>query len=446
MRFQIKSVTLQQYYQKYGTTMKHYTTSAALLAAAALTASCGSSKKLQAVETQPTGSVAMIGVNETEEDLVYLMLSDAQRDMVKGNNAFALQLFHQMSGQDSKVVSPISVAYLMGMLANGADGNTCDEILKAIGCEGIKVEDLNALYKELLLKAGRLDRQTTVSIANYIAVNRQYKLRPAFVEAMKDCYQAGVESMDFSHPSALKRINGWCAKQTNGMIPSIIDQTEPSAVSYLLNAIYFNGTWEKKFKANATREENFRGYTRNIQKVEMMHQQNKFQYAEMPGYRAVTLPYGNGTYCMTVLLPDEDKSISDMMAAIDVQALDTLYNKMETCKVNLKLPKFTTETKLPLNNIISALGAPDIFNPSTADFSKFADGRFFVSQMLQKAKIEVSEEGTKAAAVTAAVMLTSAAPMEYRRVEFIADRPFVYTISDRQSGALLFIGQFTGNE
>lgn len=424
-------------------TMKHYTKPAVLLAAA-LAASCGSSKKLQSTEEQPTGHIAL-ATPEADEETVCLTLSDAQRDIVKRNNAFALQLFQKVSGQDSKIVSPLSVAYLMGMLANGADGNTRQEVLTAIGCEGLQVTDLNALYKELLQKAGRLDRQTTVSIANYIAVNRQYQLRPAFVEAMKDSYQAGVESMDFSSPSALKRINGWCAKHTDGMIPSIIDQTDPAAVSYLMNAIYFNGTWEKKFKTGDTREESFRGYTRNIQKVEMMHQRSKFQYAEMPGYRAVLLPYGGGTYRMTVLLPDEDKSISDMMATIDTQALDTLYDKMETCKVNLKLPRFTTETKLPLNGIVSALGAPAIFSPAKADFSRFADGRFYVSQMLQKAKIEVSEEGTKAAAVTAAVMLTSALPMEYRPVDFIADRPFVYTISDRQSGALLFIGQFTGN-
>ncbi len=427
--------------------MKHDTTSAVLLTAAALAASCGSGKQLQTPEEQPTGNIIIATPErDTDTEDVHLSLSDAQRDIVGRNNAFALQFFNQARSLGSTVISPLSAAYLMGMLANGADGGTRQEILKAIGCEGIAVNELNALYKELLEKAGRLDRQTTVSIANYIAVNQQYRLRPAFVETMKDSYRAGVESMDFSKPSTLKRINGWCAKQTDGMIPTIIDQTDPAAVSYLLNAIYFNGTWEKKFKTRDTHEEPFHGYTRNIQKVKMMHQRNKFQYAEMAGYRAVVLPYGNGTYRMTVLLPDEDKSISDMMATINTQSLDTLRDRMETCKVNLKLPQFTTETKLSLNGIISTLGAPTIFSPVEADFSRFADGRFYVSQMLQKAKIEVSEEGTKAAAVTAAVMLTSALPMEYRNVEFIADRPFVYTISDSQSGALLFIGQFTGNE
>ncbi len=112
--------------------------------------------------------------------------------------------------------------------------------------------------------------------------------------------------------------------------------------------------------------------------------------------------------------------------------------------VNLKLPKFTTEMDLSLNQIISKLGAPSIFQPGTADFSRFANGSFYVSKMLQKAKIEVSERGTKAAAVTAAVMLTSLGPHEMKRVEFHANRPFVYFITERNSGAILFMGQFLG--
>lgn len=427
--------------------MKHYTTTAAILLTAALTVSCNSSKKLQNPNNPSTdNTVVVTPSNSTDMDEAYLTLSDAQRDIVNRNNVFALQLFNQVSDHSSKVVSPLSVAYLMGMLANGADGVSQQEILKAIGCEGIDINDLNSLYQNILQTADRLDQQTTVSIANYIAVNKAYRLRPQFVSTVIDHYMAGVESLDFSNPATAKHINNWCSKHTDDMIPSIIDQTDPAAVSYLMNAIYFNGTWEKKFDARKTSEKNFRGYTRDIQKVEMMHQRNKFLYAEMPLYKAVVLPYGNGVYHMTVLLPNEGKSISEMMASIDASTLSTLTSKMDICNVNLQLPKFTTETNIPLNGIVSTLGAPSIFNPAEADFSKFADGQFYVSQMLQKAKIEVSEKGTKAAAVTAAVMLTSLSPTDYRDVNFIADHPFVYTISDSQSGALLFVGQFTGNK
>ena len=142
---------------------------------------------------------------------------------------------------------------------------------------------------------------------------------------------------------------------------------------------------------------------------------------------------------MTVLLPKAGKSISEVMKEMDADKLQKLSNDMDRCQVDLKFPKFTTEMDLSLNQIISKLGAPSIFQPGTADFSRFANGSFYVSKMLQKAKIEVSERGTKAA-----VMLTSLGPHEMKRVEFHANRPFVYFITERNSGAILFMGQFLG--
>lgn len=377
-------------------------------------------------------------------DPVYLTLSDAQRHMVARNNVFALQLFNATRGQQSDVVSPLSVSYLMGMLANGAQDKTLQEIMKTMGCEGVDLQEVNELYQSILQTAGQRDPQTVVNIANYVAVNRNYQVHDAFAQAVKQHYQAQVECLNFADSKTTKHINDWCRRQTHDMIPSIIDQVNAGAVSYLMNAIYFNGTWDEKFDARQTKHENFRGLTRDIQKVDMMHQCHKFLYAENKAFQAVNLPYGNGTYSMTVLLPREGKSIDEMMATIDASSWAKLNVDMDYCMVDLKLPKFTTESKYSLNNVISQLGAPSMFKLGEANFSRFADGDFYVSQMLQKAKIEVSEEGTKAAAVTAAVMLTSAAPMPLRHVSFVANHPFVYVISDNQSGALLFIGQYMG--
>lgn len=420
---------------------------AALLVTAALSfTACSTSKNAQKDNAKSASSMNEGGIVMPSDDIDagFGILSDDQTKIVDGNNAFALRLFGKMQGMDSKVVSPLSVAYLMGMLANGADGNTQQEIMKAIGCEGINVEQLNELYKGLIESAGRKDKQTTINIANYVAINKHYRLHDSFAQAVKDNYHAGVESLDFSSSKSTDKINGWCKEQTKGMIPQIIDQVDPSAVSYLMNAIYFNGTWRNKFDSENTKLENFRGYTRDIQKVDMMHQVKKFYYAEMDGFKAIELPYGNGTYSMTVLLPNEDQSVSDMMNKLDVDKLGKIYQNMENSIVDLKLPKFTTEIELPLNDIIASLGASSMFVPGKANFSKFADGDFFVSKMLQKAKIEVSEQGTKAAAVTAAVMLTAAAPVELRHVTFHANRPFVYVIKDRYSGVILFMGQYMG--
>lgn len=258
-----------------------------MMAAMAMT-SCASSKKINGDSNASKDSE--MGKNEEDLDNSYLVLSDTQQDIVKKNNAFALRLFNKVTDMESKVISPMSVSYLMGMLANGADGITQQEILKAIGCEGVSVSDLNELYKAMLLTANKQDKQTTVNIANYIAVNKNFKLNKDFSQQVSDGYQAGIESLDFTSSKSTDRINGWCKEKTNGMIPRIIDQVSADAVSYLMNAIYFKGIWQNKFNAKDTKLENFRGYTRDIQKVEMMHQVKKLFYAENKDFKAVDLP------------------------------------------------------------------------------------------------------------------------------------------------------------
>lgn len=418
----------------------------AVVSMALLMASCGTSKKVQGM-----GNASGLDSKETTKtdriiDEGFLIPSDEERKVIDGNNEFAVNLFRQISGFDSKVISPMSVSYLMGMLANGADGNTRQEILNAIGCKGVSLEQLNEFYGQMIRCASRFDKATTIDIANYIAVNKHFVLNGEFEKVMKDSYSAGVENLDFSATSTTKHINQWCSDHTKGMIPSIIDQVEPSAVSYIMNAIYFNGSWSDKFDKKLTKTENFQGYTRDIKKAEMMHRNAKYMYTDNDTFAAVSIPYGNGAYKMTVLLPNRGKSIDEMMKTLDGKSLSDMRYKMDNCIVDLKLPRFTTELELPLNDIVSKLGAPSMFG-SHADFSKFADGAFMVSKMLQKAKIEVSEEGTKAAAVTAAVMTMSAFhPEEPRRVEFHANRPFVYMITESSTGAVLFMGQFTGSE
>lgn len=376
-----------------------------------------------------------------------LSLSESQRAFIQKNNDFALNLFRQTSKFDSKVISPISVSFLMGILANGADENTYQEILKTLGAENYSVDDLNQTNRLLIEKSGLLDPATKLNIANYIAVNNTFKLKGDFIKNVEHFYNAQTESMNFASPQTLKRINSWCKKQTDNMIPKIIDSVDPNAVSYLMNAIYFNGAWSDKFDKKETHEENFRGYTRNIQRVEMMHRNDKYRYASNDAYAAVEIPYGNGAYTMTVLLPNTDKSTEDILKDINAKTLTDLSNNMEDCIVDLKLPKFCTETDLTLNDIIAKLGAPSMFLAGSANFKKFSDGNFFISKMFQKAKIEVSEEGTKAAAVTAAVMVAmSLQPVEPRRVEFHANRPFVYFIRESNSGAIFFMGQYSGVE
>lgn len=424
--------------------MKKVTMTLAMMAMMMGLASCGTTKNADNSKKNQQDDL----VASREDGLMddnYLILSDAQRDIIENNNAFALNLFSQMKGFDSKVVSPMSVSYLMGMLANGADGQTRQEIMKAIGCEKVSLKDLNEFYQMMIARANHFDKATTINIADYIALNRQYQLKDGFASTMKNYYQAGIESLDFSKASTLKRINRWCSDHTDGMIPKIIEQVDADAVSYIMNAIYFNGTWTDKFDTRQTKLENFQGYTRDIKKTQMMHRNGKYQYMDNADFAAVNLPYGNGSYSMTVILPNRGKSIDEVIAGLDAKKVSELGRSMDECVVDLKLPRFTISQETSLNDIISKLGAPTMF-ASGADFSNFASGNLSISKMLQKAKIEVSEEGTKASAVTMAVVAMMALRPEPRKVEFHANRPFIYMITEHSTGAILFMGQYTGSE
>lgn len=424
--------------------MKKVTMTLAMMAMMMGLASCGTTKNADNSKKNQQDDL----VASREDGLMddnYLILSDAQRDIIENNNAFALNLFSQMKGFDSKVVSPMSVSYLMGMLANGADGQTRQEIMKAIGCEKVSLRDLNEFYQMLITHANHFDKATTINIADYIALNCHYQLKDGFASTMQNYYKAGVESLDFSKASTLKRINRWCSDHTDGMIPKIIEQVDADAVSYIMNAIYFNGTWTDKFDTRQTKLENFQGYTRDIKKTQMMHRNGKYQYMDNADFAAVNLPYGNGSYSMTVILPNRGKSIDEVMAGLDAKKVSELRRSMDECVVDLKLPRFTISQETSLNDIISKLGAPTMFT-SGADFSNFASGNLSISKMLQKAKIEVSEEGTKASAVTMAMVAMTALRPEPRKVEFHANRPFIYMITEHSSGAILFMGQYTGSE
>lgn len=407
-----------------------------------LATSCGTTNKSTSTEE---ASKPQTNKEYDNMDAEYLTLSDAQDRIIAQNNAFAVKLFEKTAKMQSTVISPVSVSYLMTMLANGANGQTKTDIMKALQLTDNDLDEMNALYRMMIQRCGSLDKETTLRIANYFAMNKDVELKDAYANNMKAIYNAGIESLDFTSPKTTAHINNWCKKNTNGMIPSIINNVDANASAYIMNAIFFNGTWADKFNKSNTKNENFKGYTRDITMVPMMHKSDKLLYWANDMYAAVRIPYGNGSYTMTVMLPNEGKSIDEMLKSMENADFTAWRQDAEQCIVDLKLPRFTTEADVTLNNIISELGAANIFS-SKADFTNIANTNMFVSQMFQKAKIEVSEEGTKAAAVTAGVMMMSALPnSQPRLVEFHADHPFVYIITERHTGAIFFIGQYTGD-
>lgn len=379
-------------------------------------------------------------------ELRKISLTRAEQDLVNESNNFAFSLFRQVTSDKSEIVSPISITYALGMLNNGAAGETQKEINKVLGFGTAGADSINAFCRKMLTEAPTLDKLTKVMIANTIYMNKDYELKSDFINKAKTFYDAEPETRDFADGKTRDVINKWGNDHTEGMIPEVLTEEEfsPIAVSYLLNAIYFKGTWAEKFDKDNTKDETFKGYSADKQ-VPMMHQEHEFNYAETDDCQALCLPYGNLAYRMTILLPKEGKTINDVLKNLTAESWER-YQFMDRAYVDLKLPRFESTTDVGLNDIMSALGMPRAFDPYLAEFPNFCNVPTFIGMMKQVAKIKLNEEGTEAAAVTVIGEYVSAIePPEPQHVQFFANRPFLYVISEQSTGAIFFIGQYMGD-
>lgn len=379
-------------------------------------------------------------------ELRKISLTRAEQDLVNESNNFAFSLFRQVTSDKSEIVSPISITYALGMLNNGAAGETQKEINKVLGFGTAGADSINAFCRKMLTEAPTLDKLTKVMIANTIYMNKDYELKSDFINKAKTFYDAEPETRDFHDGKTMDVINQWASDHTEKMIEKVLNEQSfnPGAVSYLLNAIYFKGTWAEKFDKDNTKDETFKGYSADKQ-VPMMHQEHEFNYTETDDCQALCLPYGNKAYRMTILLPKEGKTINDVLKNLTAESWER-YQFMDRAYVDLKLPRFESTTDVGLNDIMSALGMPRAFDPYLAEFPNFCNVPTFIGMMKQVAKIKLNEEGTEAAAVTVIGEYVSAIePSEPQHVQFFANRPFLYVISEQSTGAIFFIGQYMGD-
>lgn len=415
-------------------------------------------------------------------ELKPIPLTRSEQELVSNNNDFAFNLFRMMNVKPdfaygieylnetlplkSQIVSPISITYALGMLNNGAAGETQAQINKVLGFGEAGADGINAFCQKMLTEAPNLDQLTKVLIANNIYMNKGYELLPDFVSKAKLFYNADVETRDFYDGQTRDVINKWGNDHTMGMIPEVLKEEEfkPDAVSYLLNAIYFKGAWTEKFDKDNTKEEEFQTDTEK-KLLPMMHQENEFNYAENELCQALRLPYGNGAYLMTILLPKEGKTIKDVLITLTAETwqryhrssksndgndggpnLDWYYYQDMSGKfiVDVKLPRFETDLDVDLKPIMKALGMPRAFDANLAEFPNFCKVPTYISLMKQVAKIKVNETGTEAAAVTV-IGVDKADNGGPRYVNFHANRPFLYVISEWSTGAIFFIGKYIGD-
>ena len=403
---------------------------------------------LYIISEKSTGSIFFIGqyMGEVMENPRHdISLTDEERQLVKSNNDFAIRLFRQARDEKSSVISPLSITYALGMMNNGAAGQTQQEINDVLGFGEAGADGINQFCRKMLSESGTLDKETRVDIANTIYVNSHWgiELQAPFVQKANEYYDAQPETRDFYDGVTRDVINQWSSDHTEGMVKEILskDEFDKDTESYLLNALYFKGPWTTKFDPNNTVEESFNGGA----VVPMMHIPRgefmggaEFAYTENDLYQAIKLPYGNEAYQMTVILPQPDKTIDDVLDKMDGQ--NWQFHGRGTI-VDLKLPRFETEASTDLKPVMSALGMPTAFILDLAEFPDFCNMPTFIGLMKQVAKINVNEEGTEAAAVTVIGAETTGMP---GTADFHATRPFIYIISERSTGIIFFIGQYMG--
>ena len=390
------------------------------------------------------------GVLPEKKDITSI---ESQDEIPDNEDDFACKLFRtiiEQKGSDSSiVVSPISVGYLLGMLNEGAGGETRRQITNVLGLDG-SVLEINKYFKKMMDDASKVDPKVTVKTANCIFFKSDEKLIPKYKADMQKYYDAQIEAINFNPSNIVQRINSWCKAHTDGMIPELVTKKElnPRAVMYLLNAVYFKANWAQEFDPDETRDKYFKKEDGTTVKHKMLHLKTHVAYGKNDLCKMLCLPYGNGSYSMVMLLPHKGKTIGNIIQSFTAKKLEQMRKQeMITREVDILMPRFATEYKTDLKDILSAMGMPLAFGGGNVEFPNMLQGHvgdLYVSMMKQKAKIEVNEEGTRAAAVTIAEM--SELGGSFNSYTFHATRPFVYCIVENKTGTIYFMGTYCGEE
>lgn len=371
-------------------------------------------------------------------------LTMAERNVTQSDNNFGFKLLKEIVTEEENeniFISPLSVSMALGMTYNGANGSTQKAMQETLGLSGLTLQEVNESYKSLIELLTELDPEVKFQIANSIWYRKMFPVEDEFINLNKTYFDAEVTGLDFSKPDALNTINGWVNDKTNGKIEKIVDKINPLTMMFLINAIYFKGTWTYEFDPALTSDAVFTLPDGSQKPCRMMSQENEFQYFENEDFQAIDLPYGDGDFRMTVFLPRPNKDVDSLITELNQENWNKWINSLSKRKLTLQLPKFTLRYKIELNDVLKALGMEIAFSPQQADFTEMYKEEevlenLYISKVKHKTFVKVDEEGTEAAAVTSVEMeLTSVGT--FMRI----DRPFMFAIREHNSGTILFIGK-----
>ena len=372
-------------------------------------------------------------------------LSVSEKLLVGAGNDFAFRFLDRLydTAPDSNLfAAPLSASMALGMTLNGAEGNTLDEMRSTLGYRDLTLDQINQGYRDLTELLVGLDPEVELAIGNSIWYREGFPVRSDFLDRTRSFFGAEVQDLDFSDPGAAGVINGWVKDQTNGKIKEIVESPiDWATVMFLINAVYFKGSWTHRFPAEKTADAAFTAWDGSRGTLPLMQLADTLLYTQNDVYQAVDLPYGGRAYSMTVLLPREGHTVRDVITSLDAESWARMVGSMHAREGTVFLPRFKVEWEKVLNGTLKAMGMVDAFAPGVADFTGISNvaktAGLFISKVKQKTYVDVNEEGTEASGVTSVEIRLTAASDHFT---FRADRPFVFFIRERFSETILFAG------
>jgi serine protease inhibitor len=368
----------------------------------------------------------------------------AMIQVLQGELAFGFELLRQVHSEEAAgeniFISPASVAMALGMTYNGAAGGTEAAMRETLALGDAAPAEVGAAYRLLLHRLLELDPAVEFTPANSIWYREGLEVRPEFVETNRRDYDAEVTALDFDSPDAAPTINGWVAEKTKGLIEEIVEPPiDPLMMLYLIDAIYFKGKWTEPFQPELTAPRPFRLADGTTKRVPTMGfaAPGHVAYYRGSGVEALELSYGDSSFAMTIVMPEEPGGIGELVEQLTAERWEAIVRSLEPSQFEVYMPKFKLEYEVNLNNTLKAMGMGVAFDPAQADFSGIGRGPrpLYISEVDHKTYVDVNEEGTEAAAVTGiGVRVTSIPP------RIAVDRPFVFAIRERASRLILFLG------
>jgi len=371
-------------------------------------------------------------------------LSQAEVDLIEANNVFALKLFREIDAQsapDSNIfVSPLSISMALGMTYNGAAGETRLAMGRTLEVQDLSLDAVNQGYRDLIDLLFNLDPQIEWQLGNSIWYRDGFFVEPSFLDVNRTFFDAQVNALDFGAPDAADIINQWVSESTNGRIEEIVaDPIDADMMMFLINAIFFKGSWRNQFDRSLTRDAPFTLRDGTVITTPMMSHQETME-VRLAGDDLVSvleLPYGGDAFTMTVVLPRPDVSLESVIEVLDTERWASWISDLRDRESFVELPKFSFEYEIELEDVLTAQGMGIAFSDGAADFTGIhPPGGLFISEVKHKTFIQVDEEGTEAAAVTQVGATFTSGPGL-----FAVNRPFLFAIRERLSGTILFIGK-----